>query len=343
MFNFLVDTCVWLDLAKDSKQASILDVVEELIRRGELGLLVPQLIVDEFKRNRERVAKESAKSLSSHFHLVKDAIGRVGGDASEVAAVLKHLDNVRHKIPLVGGEAVARLDRIEALLTKTKPLPLSDSAKLAAAERAVDKRAPFHRNTNAMADSMLVEAYAELVRDRTLSGNRFAFVTHNKNDFSAENANPKLPHADIAACFSKIKSRYFVNLAEALRHVDASLVTETMIEASWTQEPRSLTDILEAEKRLTDHVWYNRHKSREYEIEHGTLTVVEKDPGTREAREKTIIRSVWEGAMRSARKLEKHYGKKTLGPWDDFEWGMINGKLSALRWALGDEWDELYT
>jgi len=46
---------------------------------------------------------------------------------------------------------------------------------------------------------------------------------------------------------------------------------------------------------------------------------------------------------KAARNVERRYGKKNLGPWDDFEWGMINGKLSALRWILGDEWDMLDT
>ena len=32
MFRMLIDTCVWLDLAKDSKQVPVLGVVEELLR-----------------------------------------------------------------------------------------------------------------------------------------------------------------------------------------------------------------------------------------------------------------------------------------------------------------------
>jgi hypothetical protein len=56
-----------------------------------------------------------------------------------------------------------------------------------------------------------------------------------------------------------------------------------------------------------------------------------------------VQRDVWAGALKAARKVERRYGLENLGPWDDFEWGMINGKLSALRWVLGDEWDTLDT
>ena len=52
---------------------------------------------------------------------------------------------------------------------------------------------------------------------------------------------------------------------------------------------------------------------------------------------------IWEGALAAARKTEVELGRDRLGPWDDFERGMINGKLSALRWVLGDDWDMLDT
>jgi hypothetical protein len=344
MFRILVDTCVWLDLAKDQKQAAVLGVVEEMVRQGMVNLIVPRVVLDEFRRNRDRIAKESAKSLSAHFRLVKDAVGKIGGDKRRMRLVLSHLDDVDHKIPIVGGTAVNTLDRIEKLLTASAIIEALEAVRLRAAQRAVDKKAPFHRDRNAMADAVIIETYGECVRAETAPRVRFAFVTHNKNDFSVQGGNHKIPHPDVASHFSRVKSLYFINLPEALRRVEPSLVTDIMIEQSWTQEPRGLTEILEAEELLFNQVWYNRHWGLRIGVREGRIKVVDKEtyPRPRGARE-TVQRDVWKGALKSARKVERRYGKKNLGPWDDFEWGMINGKLSALRWALGDEWDMLDT
>ncbi|HSY47749.1 MAG TPA: PIN domain-containing protein [Thermoanaerobaculia bacterium] len=344
MFRMLIDTCVWLDLAKDPKQTPVLGVVEELLRLDMVKLIVPRVVLDEFRRNRERIAKESAKSLSTHFRLVKEAVGKVGGDDKTMRAVLSHLDDVDHKIPIIGGEAVATLDRIEKLLTESTIIETSDPVRLRAAQRAIEKKAPFRRDKNAMADAILIETYADCVLDKAATGVRFLFVTHNKSDFSIEHGNHKLPHPDFSRFFSRIKSLYFVNLAEALRRVEPSLVSDIMLELAWTQEPRGLTEILEAEDLLFHQVWYNRHWSLRIGIEEGKIKIVDKETFPRPpGAPRTIQRDVWRGALKAARSVERRYGKKKLGPWDDFEWGMINGKLSALRWAMGDEWDMLDT
>jgi hypothetical protein len=94
------------------------------------------------------------------------------------------------------------------------------------------------------------------------------------------------------------------------------------------EAPRTEPEILAIIDELLDKVWYNRHHNLRFKIKSGEEVV---DP------------EVWKGALKSAQKIEKRYGKANLGPWDDFEWGMINGKLSALRWVLGDEWDMLDT
>jgi hypothetical protein len=99
-----------------------------------------------------------------------------------------------------------------------------------------------------------------------------------------------------------------------------------------TEAPiRSVKQILAAQEEFFDRIWYDR-----------SLVGEQADKRNGVKRPKDIIK----GMMAARKRVETKYGgKKALLNYykDDFEWGMMNGKLSALRWVLGDDWDFLDT
>lgn len=337
MFNVLIDTSVWLDLAEDQKQTPLLAVVEDLIKDGLMNLIVPGPVIAEFHKNRDRVAKSSARSLSTHFQLVKDAIRKADGDTKRKELVLSHLSDVDHRIPILGGAAVGTLGRIDKMLAAATVIEASDAVKIRAADRALYRKAPcHHENKNSMADAVLIETYFECVRTAP-ARQRFAFVTHNKHDFSFMNGNQKLPHADLAASFSRIKSMYFINLAECLRRIDPMRVTHFMWEQEWSEEPRSLTEMLKAMDTLTQQIWYNRHMNRAHLIKRGKIKIVDRatwEKGKRD-NQRTIIDEIWKGALKAARATEKRLGKKNVRALDGFRVG--HAERQAIRSPL-DAW-----
>jgi hypothetical protein len=340
--RLLVDTSVWLDLAKDYRQQVILSALEELIKHGAVELIVPQIVAEEFAHNKDRVILDSRKSLSSVLKRVKEVVDRFGLETAK-AAVIEQLNEIDHRTATLGEAVNESVARIGTLLSKGSPVPTSDVVKLRAAERAIEKRAPFHRQRNGINDAMLIEIYGELIAKEEDSAVQFGFVTHNVNDFSEPAGDQRKPHPDIASLFSE-KSHYSINLGEVLNGIAPELLENVRFELEFTEEPRRLSEILESIDELWDKVWYNRHWNRRIAIEEGRTKIVEKEtfPIT-DHETRPIQRDVWEGALKAAERVEKQYGLEHLGPWDDFEWGMINGKLSALRWVLGDEWDMLDT
>ncbi len=93
---------------------------------------------------------------------------------------------------------------------------------------------------------------------------------------------------------------------------------------------RNDNDILKAREEFWNKVWWNRHQNWLHHLSTG------------EEKLKPGMETIFKQARAAAKKIERKYGRKNLG-WDDFEWGMVNGKLSALNWVMGDEWDFLDT
>jgi len=343
MFRFLVDTCVWLDIAKDPEFQPLLRVMEQLVQTQAVSLILPRTVLDEFQHNKRRVMEDTCRNLSGAFKRVKEAVNKFG-DPKKKQSILQHLNDVDHKIPLLGESAVGAIAKIEHLMNGAAVIELTDAVKLRAAQRAIERKAPFHRGKNEIADAIILETYADCVREKNARGTRFAFVTHNKFDFSEPHGDKRKPHPDIAPLFSRVKSLYFISLTEALRRVNPGLLADIRAEEELTGETRKLSEIINALDELFDKVWYGRHGLLTHAVESGKTRVVEKDDYPAGKYDPQLIRrDIWERAIKAARRLEKNYGVDNLGPWDDFEWGMLSGKLSALRWVLGDEWDMLDT
>lgn len=343
MIKILIDTCVWLDIAKDHKQQAIISVLDELIEEKKVELILPQIVVEEFERNKDRILEDSKRSLVGIISRVKEIVNKMG-EEEEKETVLHHLSDIQHKSPLLSEYAAqGSINWINTLLKQTKARRSTNAIKLKAAQRAIDKIAPFHRSKNNMADAVIIETYLAALKSEATRTSRFIFVTHNTDDFSHPSGNKNLPHPDLSPFFSSQKSKYYINLAEALKSIKPKLISELLIEReAFSRNPRTLTEILEAEDELVTKVWYNRHQIWREKIEDGSIKIIDDKDFTLETSQTTITKSIWEGAQKSAKRVEKRFRGETL-EWDNFEWGMLNGKLSALRWVLGEDWDELYT
>jgi hypothetical protein len=334
-----------LDLAGNHGNEPLLSAVESLCRQHVIDLIVPQLVRDEFARNRERIIKESGRSLSGALKRARVALWTYGDPRKRKKAV-EVIDDIDHRLNGSIEVAAEAIKRIEALFGEAPGYPANDKAMLAASTRAIEKKAPFHNGRNNFTDAVLIELYGQLVANGP--GRRYVFVSHNVKDFSAPDKDQRRPHPDFAPYFSRIKSRYFIKLVDALRAVRPSEFAEAMYENEFTMEPRKASEISEAIDELTNRVWYDRHMVARHKIEMGkTRMIAKKDFGPQHYRDnaygKLVVDEVWAGALRAARRVEKKYGKENLGPYSKFEWGMINGKLSALRWVFGDDWDILDT
>lgn len=313
----------------------MLTALEHLVQDGSIRILLPDLVRAEFERNKERVIDATRRRLSSEFRAVKGMIESFGGDGKERA--LETLDDVNHRLPILSEATQATVQRVLKLFDAACEIQISDTAKIRATDRAIEKKAPFHKQKNSVADAVLAEVFHEFRTAHTSEFESFRFVTHNVTDFSGQDH--RKPHDDFSNIFDN-KSSLFFN-ATSLAIEDLLDLQEFHYEYgfSWEDETRGLQEIISAMDELFDKVWYNRHMNLMYRIENGDIAII--PAGTQRHGNDVIDEKVLVRAKTAAQSVRNKY--EDTGPWNDFDWGMLNGKLSALRWVLGDEWDMLDT
>lgn len=330
VLHLFIDTSTWLDLAKRRDGQRLIRPLNTLVADGHVELLVPQVVIDEFERNRESVEKTMTTSLTERFKAVRQELAAYA-DMDYRDEELRLFDQWAHQVTMRGALTTRNFDDIRALLETGRRLEPTATDHERVVARALAKSAPFHRQRNSVADALLIEMYSAALSTAE-PGDRYAFITSNAHDFSAAHGDQRQPHDDLADKFAVEHSTYWLGvdgLEACLREEFGDYLEELINEMYFPDDQRGLDEILAAEQELFDKVWYER--SMRHDLE---LIAEGKNQGLDQHRHI---------AGPGRERVENAYGVENLGPFNNFELGMLNGKLSALRWVLGDEWDMLDT
>jgi predicted nucleic acid-binding protein len=87
VLKLLIDTCVWIDLAKDHHQHPYLRALDALMGEGKIAVILPPLVLEEFERNKGNIANTNRQSLSSALKRAKDLLAQHGQGNGKVEAL----------------------------------------------------------------------------------------------------------------------------------------------------------------------------------------------------------------------------------------------------------------
>jgi phosphoglycerate dehydrogenase-like enzyme len=116
----------------------VLTAIEDLINAKAVELIMPQVVLEEFARNRDRVVADSKRSLSGYFKRVREAVAQFADDENK-AETLSQLDEIDHKIAMTSEVSKRTLEAIEKLMATSAAIATSDVVKIKAAARALAK------------------------------------------------------------------------------------------------------------------------------------------------------------------------------------------------------------
>ncbi|MFJ2827420.1 PIN domain-containing protein [Streptomyces sp. NPDC087263] len=328
MLRLLIDTSIWLDMARRRDGQQTVVAIRVLKHQGKLELLVPSLIIDEFERNRPRAENAATRSVRERFRLLKQDLQEYGDEEAQ-----RLIAEMTHQIPYVAEGSLQNFSEIFELLKSGKRIEPGAVENEAAVKRGLEKKAPLHLNKNSIADALLIELYRSTIKNGNETGEIVCFATSNHEDFSIPKGDHRKPHPDLADIFDQVRSRYVYGVdglnSLMLGHFGEEFA-ELAEEVELVQtETRSLAEILKAENEYFEKVWYIRKLILQEKVEDG--------------RHEPLSPELEEQMNAAMRDIERRYGENNVGPWDDFGWGFVQGKLSALRWILGEDWDFLDT
>ncbi len=232
MIYLALDTNIWIYLANgydtssekfhDNHHFSLLNNLIELSDNNDICVLINDIIIEEWKRNKTNTEKKVS---------VLDKKMKNLASFNEIAKYVKSpLDKLKQEyIEGITNEIKANQDHLKMLetflYTKCQRVPLTEQVKLRVFDLSIKKKAPFHNQKNNTADAAILFSIPEFFKDPPLSfGDAIMFISNNFSEYT-DGRNLEDFHSDILECLEGFKIQYHTRLPSALK-LSAEIIAE---------------------------------------------------------------------------------------------------------------------
>lgn len=170
MVYLTFDSNIWIYLLDDSwREDNALDYLEHWISENHIKILLPEVILAEWDKHKEKEKDVRKKKLRDFFSM-----------AGEILPSSFFED---YKKPDKQSEIIeSQFNRIENLIRfNAKQIDISQEVKNKAIERSIQKEAPMHKNKNSIADTLIILSLHEFISSN--NENEYIFLSENIEDF----------------------------------------------------------------------------------------------------------------------------------------------------------------
>lgn len=221
MIDLILDTNIWINYIAQDNPSGIFEKIKNFIDNGEINLLSNEIIIEEWRRNKEKTVRNISNEIKALAKNIKDFKEFIpDSEISNFKDVVNHYKSSEEKRLEL---AQIRYKEIEKLLTDSDQTPITNEMKLKVVDWALEKRAPFTVKGNSVGDALILLSAAEFrIKSNRTSPNGF-FVTFNHTDYASKDDKDEI-HQDLTNLLEKSNLMYKREIGEVMHLAEELLI-----------------------------------------------------------------------------------------------------------------------
>lgn len=241
MIYLCCDTNIWIGISNSEEPSKLLDVLEAEISGGTIKLILPEIIIKEWNRNKDSAilkrTEDNIKTQISGLSRLAHFVENDRWDIFDPEPVKEELVELTNKIKALEAElkkyrtklldtAKENIQLVENIFNNRNAivLPADKESSLKVISLATEKEFPFGKKKNNFADCLIFFQFINYLKANGISNAHF--VTSNKEDFFPQGTLHKTFNDEIKV----VKGIFHKSLGEAMNSsLGKEIVTENEI------------------------------------------------------------------------------------------------------------------